>query len=615
MTDPEVWEEEYSAKMDFSLWRKLLSHAKPYRWHLVAMGVFGCILAIVDTMFPRVTGWVIDDAMQGGDRLGNHLRLYGVLVIALAVLIWAFINLAGLIVTGLAHDLRRAGFHRLQQLSFSYYDKHPVGWLVSRLTSDVTKLSQIVPWALLDFVWGFSLLTAISVMMLMLEVRLALLVMAVVPPMVLLSLLFQQKLLRSQRAVRRSNARITASFNEAIMGVRTSKALVREHDNLVEFQVESSQMFQHSVRNALQSAVYLPLVMTLGSLGVGLALWRGGLLVGDEISLGTMVAFMQYAALFAIPVQELAQRFTQLQAAQAAAERMQNLLDTKPEIADSPAVRERISRHAAERGRSGLAEDGFSERIERIEFRGVSFAYKSGERVLEDFDLDVRSGETIALVGATGSGKSTIVSLLSRFYEPTAGGIYLDGIEYRERSLHWLQSNLGMVLQTPHLFSGAVRENIRYGRLSASDEEVEAAARRVHAHAFIETLENGYDTDAGERGDRLSVGQKQLVSLARAVLADPQILIMDEATSSVDTETERMIQAGIEELLRGRISFLIAHRLSTIRSADRILVIDGGKLIEQGAHHELLAARRAYHRLYTNQRVEEGARVVLGTTV
>lgn len=615
MTDPEVWEEEYSAKMDFSLWRKLLAHAKPYRWHLVAMGVFGCILAIVDTMFPRVTGWVIDDAMKGGDRLGHHLRLYGVLVIALAVLIWAFINLAGLIVTGLAHDLRRDGFHRLQQLSFSYYDKHPVGWLVSRLTSDVTKLSQIVPWALLDFVWGFALLTAISVMMLMLEVRLALLVMAVVPPMVLISLLFQQKLLRSQRAVRRSNARITASFNEAIMGVRTSKALVREHDNLVEFQVESSQMFQHSVRNALQSAVYLPLVMTLGSLGVGLALWRGGLLVDHEISLGTMVAFMQYAALFSIPVQELAQRFTQLQAAQAAAERMQNLLDTKPEIADSDAVRERISRHAARRGRSGMAEDGYSARIERIEFRGVSFAYKSGEMVLEDFDLDVRPGETIALVGATGSGKSTIVSLLSRFYEPTAGGIYLDGIEYRERSLHWLQSNLGMVLQTPHLFSGAVRENIRYGRLSARDEEVEAAARRVHAHAFIETLENGYDTDAGERGDRLSVGQKQLVSLARAVLADPQILIMDEATSSVDTETERMIQAGIEELLRGRISFLIAHRLSTIRSADRILVIDGGKLIEQGSHRELLAARRAYYRLYTNQRVEEGARTVLGTTV
>jgi ATP-binding cassette subfamily B protein len=434
------------------------------------------------------------------------------------------------------------------------------------------------------------------------------------------------------------------------MGVRTSKALVRERDNLAEFQVESSRMFQDSMRNALQSAVYLPLVMTLGSLGVGLALWRGGLLVGQEISLGTMVAFMQYAALFAIPIQELAQRFTQLQAAQAAAERMQNLLDTEPEIADSPAVRACVAAHSraqsatrssAQSGlprrpartehrgepasggadrearfsgtKDGIAEDGYPERIDRIAFRNVSFAYKKGENVLENFNLEVRSGQTIALVGATGSGKSTIVSLLSRFYEPTSGSILIDGVDYRERSLHWLQSNLGMVLQTPHLFSGSVRENIRYGRLTASDAEVEAAARRVHAHAFIETLEKGYDTDAGERGDRLSVGQKQLVSLARAVLADPQILIMDEATSSVDTETERRIQAGIEELLRGRISFLIAHRLSTIRSADRILVIDGGRLIEHGAHRELLAARGAYYRLYTNQKVEEEARAVLST--
>jgi ATP-binding cassette subfamily B protein len=613
MTEPEVWEEEYAARVDLALWRRLLGHARPYRWHLIAMGLFGCVLAVVDTMFPRVTGWVIDDAAQGGERLGHHLWMYAALVAALAILIWSFINLAGAIVTGLAHDLRRDGFHRLQQLSFSYYDRHPVGWLVSRLTSDVTKLSQIVPWALLDFVWGVSLLTAISVMMLLLEVRLALLVMSIVPPMVLLSLFFQHKLLRSQRAVRRSNARITAAFNEAIMGVRTSKALVRERDNLEEFQVESSRMFQDSMRNALQSAVYLPLVMTLGSLGVGLALWRGGLLVGEEISLGTMVAFMQYAALFAIPIQELAQRFTQLQAAQAAAERMQNLLDTEPEIADSPAVRARLAAHSRARSKDGIAEDGYPERIDRIEFRNVSFAYKKGEHVLENFNLEVRSGQTIALVGATGSGKSTIVSLLSRFYEPTSGSILIDGSDYRERSLHWLQSNLGMVLQTPHLFSGSVRENIRYGHLTASDAEVEAAARRVHAHAFIETLEKGYDTDAGERGDRLSVGQKQLVSLARAVLADPQILIMDEATSSVDTETERRIQAGIEELLRGRISFLIAHRLSTIRSADRILVIDRGRLIEQGAHRELLAARGAYYRLYTNQKVEEEARAVLST--
>ncbi|MEZ4652838.1 MAG: ABC transporter ATP-binding protein [Candidatus Eisenbacteria bacterium] len=667
MTDPEVWEEEYAAKFDASLWKGILGHAKPYRKLLIGMGAMGLVLASVDAMFPRVNGWIIDDAIRGGENLGPNIVLFLVLVVALATLVWGFINLAGRIVTGLAYDLRRDGFQRLQELSFSYYDKHSVGWLVSRLTSDVTKLAQIVPWALLDFVWGFSLVAMVSVMMIALQPKLGLLVLVIVPLMLLVSLHFQRKLLRSQRAVRRSNARITAAFNEAIMGVRTSKALVREHENLVEFQVESTQMYGHSVRNALQAAVYLPLIMTVGSLGVGLALWRGGILVGHEITLGTMVAFMQDGTLLSMPVQELAQRFAQMQAAQAAAERMQNLLDTVPEIADSPAVRARIAQtaahaddlallHGGERavratpssavaavrprreahtatalsvghdgsGREdrsrlreaipGLAEDGYRARIERIQFQDVTFAYKAGETVLDRFNLEVRQGQTIALVGATGSGKSTIVSLLSRFYEPTSGRILLDGIEYRERSLHWLQSNLGIVLQTPHLFSGSVRENIRYGRLDATDGEVEEAARRVHAHGFIEELDGGYDSDVGERGDRLSVGQKQLVSLARAVLADPQILIMDEATSSVDTETERLIQAGIEELLRGRISFLIAHRLSTIRSADQILVIDHGKLTEQGSHRELLAAKGPYYRLYTNQRVEEGARSVLAAT-
>jgi ATP-binding cassette subfamily B protein len=372
-------------------------------------------------------------------------------------------------------------------------------------------------------------------------------------------------------------------------------------------------MNAHSVRNALTAAVYLPIVLTLGSLGAGLALWRGGLAVGeigagvaavtggDRLSLGTLVAFMQYATLFTIPIQEMAERFTQLQAAEASAERLQGLLDTEPEIKDSPAVIAAGADRGAARG----------ERIETVEFANVEFAYQGGEAVLHDFSLIARAGETIALVGATGSGKSTIVSLLCRFYEPTRGVIRIDRIDYRERSLHWLQSRLGIVQQVPHLFSGTIRENIRYGRLEASDEEVAAAARLANADRFIGLLPAGYDTPVGEGGSRLSTGQRQLVALARAVLADPAIFVLDEATSAVDTETERLIQDGIERVLAGRLSFVIAHRLSTIRSASRILVLDRGRVIEEGKHADLLARRGVYHRLYTNQFARESAAEVL----
>jgi ATP-binding cassette subfamily B protein len=332
--------------------------------------------------------------------------------------------------------------------------------------------------------------------------------------------------------------------------------------------------------------------ISAGALGAAIGALTGG--NGAPMSLGTLVAFIQYAAFFYMPVQELSERFTQLQAAQAAAERIQGLLDTVPEIRDG-----------------AEAVDPGEETIGQIEFHNVSFQYKEGQTVLRDFDLQVHSGETIALVGPTGGGKSTIVSLMCRFYEPTAGEVRINGVDYRKRSLRWLQSQLGVVLQTPHLFSGSVKENIRYGRLDATDEEVLEAARLVNADGFIQELEKKYETDVGEGGNRLSTGQKQLVSLARAVLADPQIFVMDEATSSVDTETERLIQGAIETVLEGRISFVIAHRLSTIRSADRILVIEKGRIVEEGNHEELIRLRGHYYGLYTNQFAREGQERIL----
>jgi ATP-binding cassette, subfamily B, bacterial len=418
--------------------------------------------------------------------------------------------------------------------------------------------------------------------MLWLDPVLAGVVLLVVPFMAVVSLIFQRWMLESSRAVRRSNARITSSFNEAISGVRTTKALAREADNLVEFQVESTAMFDHAVRNALQSAVYLPVVISLGSCSVALALWQGGVSVQQGTSIGTLVAFMQYATLFAMPIREMARQFTLLQAAQAGAERVQGLLETVPDIR-SPACPVEAPVGA----------------VRHIHFDAVDFAYKAGEPVLQGCSFEVRGGQTIALVGPTGGGKSTIVSLLARFYDVGAGAIRIDGQDIRDLDLLALQSRFGTVPQVPHLMSGTIADNIRYGRLDASDEAVVAAARVARAHEFIRGLPGAYGTEVGEGGDKLSTGQRQLVAMARAVLSDPAIFVMDEATSSVDTETERAIQAGLDAVLADRVAFVIAHRLSTIRSADRILVVQRGSVVESGSHEALVAQRGAYWRLLT----------------
>ncbi len=599
-------EDDHVSKLDVRLWRRIFGHVRPYRKFVITLATMGVAFAGLETIMPRLVGAMLDEAVEAGgtNRLAWMGAAYGVGHVVMAVVIWAFIQSAGVVATGVGLDLRRKGFDRLQELSFSYFDVRPVGWLVTRLTSDVGKVSSLIPWFALDMAWGSCFICFIIIAMLLINWPLALVVMVIVPPLALASVWFQKRLLHSSRHMRKTNSMMTASYNECIMGVKTTKALVREEANLGDFQNLSGDMRLWSIRNALQSAVYLPLVVMLGSVGTGLALWKGGVDVrgATGMSLGSLVAFMQYAALFSMPIQELAARFTQLQSAQAAAERIQSLLDTEPQVKDTPDALEAM---AIAEGTDSATIDGGDEHIEQIDFESVTFAYKPGETVLDTFDLTVRAGQTVALVGATGGGKSTIVNLLARFYEPTEGRVLLNGVDYRKRSLHWLQSNLGVVMQVPHLFSGTIRENIRYGRLDATDDEVEAAATLVNAHEFITESDDGYDTDVGEGGSRLSTGQRQLVALARAVIADPQIFIMDEATSSVDTETERLIQSAIETVLEGRIAFVIAHRLSTIQSADIIVVIDGGKIVEQGSHDELMAHGGRYHGLYTHHFVTE----------
>jgi ATP-binding cassette subfamily B protein len=594
--DHALEEDVFTGRIDVSVWRKILRFALPYRRYLAAVAVLGIFTGIFDMAFPLITASIIDtlgaaEKTGATPHMGKQLALYIFCIVAFAAVIFSFIICAGKVTVNVSHDIRLAAFAKLQELPFSFYDRKAVGWLMARLTSDCQSLSRVIGWALLDIAWGIAVVSLVIGAMFMLNWKVAMVVIVVAPAMAIASRHFSVRLLLTSRALRKANSQTTAAFNEGIVGVRTSKSMVREQRNLEEFSTLADAMYTHAYANGLYTAMFLPIVLSLCSIGVGLALWRGGVQVSiGGLSIGKLVAFLQYAAFLQHPAQELANTVTMIQGAQASAERVQGLLDTDPEIKDGPDV---------------LPIERTPTSIESIEFRDVTFQYKAGQTVLRDFNLTVRAGETIALVGPTGGGKSTIVGLACRFYEPSSGQVLINGIDYRKLPLKWLQSNLGMVLQQPHLFSGTVRENIRYGRLNATDLDIDEAARMTNAHEFITSLEKGYDTPVGEGGNKLSTGQKQLIALARAIIADPQIFVMDEATSSVDTHTERAIQEAVDRVVRDRISFVIAHRLSTIKSADRILFIEGGQIVEEGAHHELLARRGRYYELYTNQFTHE----------
>jgi len=539
--------------------------------------------------------------------VGFFALKYAALVVGQVICIVGFCYLAGRVEVGMCYRVRDKAFRRLQELSFSYYDKTPVGYMIARMTSDTQRLGDTVGWGLIDLLWSLAYVVMCAGTMLILDWKLALCVLAVIPVIAAVAVYFQKRILKSYREVRKTNSKITGAFNEGIMGAKTTKTLVREEANFGEFRGLTATMKGAAIHAAVMSALFMPIVTTLGALAAAFALWRGGSNVfAGAMSFGTLTAFISYATSMFEPISSIARVFAELQSAQASAERVFAMMETEPEIEDGEDV-------TAEFG------DSFQPKTENwpelkgdIEFQNVSFQYSGGEKVLKNFNLHVKAGETIALVGETGSGKSTIVNLICRFYEPTEGRILIDGADYRTRSQMWLQSHLGYVLQQPHLFSGTIRENIRYGRLDATNEEVEAAARLVDAEDFILRFDKGYDTDVGEGGNRLSIGQKQLISFARALIANPAIFVLDEATSSVDTETEQKIQQAIQTVLEGRTSFIIAHRLSTIRHADRILVIRHGEITECGTHRELILQRGYYYDLYANQFREERAAQMLG---
>lgn len=607
------WEEkDYSEHFDSSLWRKLLRYAKPFYKHLRAVVFLMGTSALIDAIFPLMTRYAMDNFIAKGTTEGflPFALLYVALLVIQVSAIYSFIRLSGKVEVGMCYRIRKLGFDRLQELPFAYYDRTPVGYIMARMTSDASRLADTIGWSLVDLSWGAFYIVFTGVAMITLQWKLALTVMLVLIPLAFISGKFQKKILKSYREVRKTNSQITGAFNEGIMGAKTTKTLVREDANFEEFTVLTQKMHKSSVRAATLSAIYMPIVISLSSLATAYAVWKGGFDVfSGAISLGTLQVFVSYTISFFEPVHQIARIFADLQSSQAAAERMVTLLETEPEIKDTPEVIEQYG-------------DSFTPKRENwpeihgdISFENVTFKYKEGETVLDDFSLHVKAGETIALVGETGSGKSTIVNLVCRFYEPTEGSVKIDGTDTRERSQLWLQANLGYVLQTPHLFSGTIADNIRYGKLDATQQEVEDAAILVGADGFINKLEKQYDTDVGEGGNRLSTGEKQLISFARAILSNPRIFVLDEATSSVDTEIEQRIQAAISRVLKDRTSFIVAHRLSTIRKADRILVIDGGKIIEEGNHKQLIRKRGVYYNLYTNQFRDEAERRALAGEV
>ena len=591
-------EEDMNQKVDLKVWNRLFKYAMRHKGLVIGIVVCLFLVSFIDVLYPRLTQYAIDTFIESRnvDGFWGYLLISVLAIILQAVGSILFVRWGSKLELTMSYEIRQETFEKLQNLSFSYYDKTSVGYIMARVLSDTSRLSEMIAWSIVDILLSLTFIVGCIISMFQLNVKLALITLAVIPVLVAVAVYFRTKILHQYRIVRRINSRITSAYNEGIMGAMTTKTLVREDQNFEGFKVLTGDMRKESGKAARLNAIFMPFVLFLSSVGTALALGVGGVeVLGGFITFGTLSTFITYTSQFFEPIQTLSSIFAELQNAQASAERVISLLDTEIEIKDSPEVIEVFGDSLNPK------KENWPEIHGDVEFRHVDFSYIPEEQVLKDFNLKVESGKSIALVGETGAGKSTIINLICRFYEPTSGQILIDGVDYRERSQLWLQNSMGYVLQQPHLFSGTIRDNIAFGKKDATEEEIRNAARMVHAEEFILAQKDGYDTEVGEGGSRLSTGQKQLISFARVILADPRIFVLDEATSSIDTETEQLIQNAITTVLKNRTSFIVAHRLSTIRNSDQILVIGNKGIIESGTHEELLAKKGAYYNLYTNQ--------------
>jgi len=575
-----------NVSLNTGVFKRLLKVVKPY-WPTMVLAIIAIAsVSLLDALYAVLNKRIIDEGIvaKNLDAMIALFKTYGMVVLAQVVAFFVMIYVIGLQGERIRYDLRRDLFVHLQELSLSYFSKTPLGWIMSRVTSDTEKMADLLTWGIVDSVWAATNIFFAVIFMFRLNAQLALIVVISLPVMIFVSFKFRVRIYHHYRQSRKANSKMTAALNENITGVRVVKALLREDKNLNNFKVLSTQMFRESYHAGFLSAVYLPTIQTISAISLMLILWRGGNLVaGQSLTVGTLQAFISYIMFILWPIQDLARVYAEMQNAVASSERVFSLLETAPEIRNRDKVLPVNS----------LAGD--------VEFENVSFHYEADEPVIRNLSFTIPQGQKVALVGTTGGGKTTIVNLLCRFYEPSEGTICIAGHNYLEYPLEDIQSRIGVVLQIPHLFSGSIRDNLRYGRLDATDEEIEQAAKLAGAHEFITKFEKGYDQDVGEGGNQLSVGQKQLISIARALLADPDIFVMDEATSSVDTLTEALIQKGMHQLMSGRTSFIIAHRLSTIKASDQIFVIEDGQIAESGNHQSLIRKRGIYFNLYTKQ--------------
>ena len=585
---------------------KILPYTKEVRKLTLVMVIFGLLGSVADIVIPQYQRYALDHFIgkRTFDTIVLFVIAYLVTIVLQSVVNYISCSLATIIEMRVNRKLRQVGFEHLQTLSFSYFNQNSVGYIHARLMSDTSRIGSLMSWTLVDCIWRISYLVGAIAMMIVMNAKLAAMVLTILPLLVILFTVFQKKLIKVNREVREVNSKITGNFNEGITGAKTIKSLAIEGKMEERFTQETQNMRAKTVQESRLRGLFAGTMNLASSVALAIVLWKGGYIAAEEI--GTFSVFMSYAQGMMEPLRWLVDIVSSLITTQVNIERFTNLLAVRSDVEDTPEVIEKYG-------------DSFNPKKENweplqgdIEFRDVTFHYPDGEEnVLEHFSLKVPFGTHLAIVGETGAGKSTLVNLVCRFYEPTEGTVFIDGRDARERSQLWLHSAIGYVLQTPHLFSGTVRENLLMGKPDATEEQIWNAIRTVSADEVIAHLEHGLDTDVGEGGDLLSTGEKQLISFARAVLADPKILVLDEATASVDTMTEAKIQAAMESVTAGRTSLMIAHRLSTVRNADVILVVRDGKIVEQGTHPELLKKRGYYYELYTRQYEDETTAQIL----
>jgi len=569
-----------------TFWRLLL-YIKPYRGKLVAAFMLAAGVTVLGLLPPYMVKIIIDDVI-----IQKDLRLFTVIIgilflvyILRSIFISFRIVMDNKVQQGLIFDLRNHVYHCLQRLSLSYFEVRDTGKIVSRIINDVESLQAIVTAGLVTLFVAFITFIGSLVILVTINLKLTLVAMVPVPLLAFLIFRFSGKAHRSYRQVRRKIAKVTSLLQENIFGIREIKTFTQEEYEKKKFSIQGKGYLRSNMRIAKLWSIYYPLILFVSSLGTVLVLWfGGGEVIAGVLSIGSLVAFYGYLGLFYQPIDQLNQVNNIFQHARAAGERVFDIIDAIPEVEEPIDV---ISLSSPVKG--------------AVEFNNVCFSYNEKEQVIEDINLKVEPGEKIAIVGPSGSGKTTLISLIPRFYDVSKGSITIDGYDIKKLKLTYLREQIAIVLQEPFLFNESLRKNIGFSKGEASKEEIVAAAKNANADEFINKFPNGYETKAGERGNNLSLGQKQRISIARAILKDPSILILDEATSSVDTEVEALIQEALEHLMENRTSFIIAHRLSTIRNADRIVVMDEGRIVEIGTHWELLRKRGLYSQLYRVQ--------------